>query len=44
MGVRQGEETWKRQLNSLLRRNKEKIDAVLAEFGVPLVDDFGKAE
>jgi quinoprotein dehydrogenase-associated probable ABC transporter substrate-binding protein len=44
MGVRQGEETWKRQLNSLLRRNKDRIDAVLAEFGVPLVDDFGKAE
>jgi quinoprotein dehydrogenase-associated probable ABC transporter substrate-binding protein len=44
MGVRQGEETWKRQLNSLLRRNKEKIDAVLAEFGVPFVDDFGKAQ
>jgi quinoprotein dehydrogenase-associated probable ABC transporter substrate-binding protein len=44
MGVRQGEETWKRQLNSLLRRNKDRIDAILADFGVPLVDDFGKAE
>jgi quinoprotein dehydrogenase-associated probable ABC transporter substrate-binding protein len=44
MGVRQGEETWKRQLNSLLRRNKDRIDAILADFGVPLVDDFGKAQ
>lgn len=43
LGVRFGEETWKRELNSLLRRNKAEIDAILADFGVPLVDDFGRA-
>lgn len=43
LGVRFGEDTWKRKLNSLLRRHKAEIDAILAEFGVPLVDDFGHA-
>ena len=43
LGVRQGELTWKRKLNSLLRRNKAEIEALLTEFGVPLVDDYGKA-
>ncbi|MEM0922087.1 MAG: substrate-binding domain-containing protein [Pseudomonadota bacterium] len=43
LGVRQGEIVWKRQLNSLLRRNKAEIDAILTEFGVPIVDTFGKA-
>lgn len=42
MGVRYGEETWKREMNSLLRRNKAEIDAILTEYGVPLVDDFGR--
>jgi len=41
LGVRFGENTWKRKLNSLLRRNKTEIDAILADYGVPLVDDFG---
>lgn len=41
MGVRQGEIRWKRKLNSLLRRNKAEIDAVLTDYGVPLVDTFG---
>jgi hypothetical protein len=43
LGVRFGEENWKRELNSLLRRNKSEIDAILADFGVPIVDDFGRA-
>ncbi|HEU0222155.1 MAG TPA: transporter substrate-binding domain-containing protein, partial [Paracoccaceae bacterium] len=43
MGVRQGELRWKRELNSLLRRNKAEIDAILAKYGVPLVDDYGRA-
>ena len=42
MGVRQGEDAWKRELNSLLRRNQDKIDAILAEYGVPLLDDSGE--
>ena len=43
LGVRQGELTWKRKLNSLLRRNKTEIQKLLTDFGVPLVDDFGKS-
>ncbi len=43
MGVRPGEQDWKRQLNSLIRRNQEEIDTILRDAGVPLVDDYGKA-
>lgn len=43
MGVRLGEQEWKRQLNSLIRRHQDEIDALLHEAGVPLVDDYGKA-
>ncbi len=41
MGVRAGEDDWKRQLNSLIRRNQDAIDSVLREAGVPLADDYG---
>ena len=41
MGVRPGEVVWKRELNSLIRRNQAEIDAILTEFGVPLVNDMG---
>lgn len=44
MGVRQGELQWKRQLNSLIRRNQDDIDAILRSYGVPLVDEFGRAK
>lgn len=37
LGVRFGEIKWKRRLNAFLRRNKEKIDAVLEQYNVPLV-------
>lgn len=43
MGVRPPEQDWKRQLNSLIRRNQDKIDAILRKAGVPLVDDYGTA-
>lgn len=43
MGVRAGEDNWKRELNSLIRRNQPQIDAILREAGVPLVDDYGTA-
>ncbi|MEL6266738.1 MAG: substrate-binding domain-containing protein [Pseudomonadota bacterium] len=43
LGVRQGELTWKRELNKIIRRNQDEIDAILAEYGVPLVDEFGRA-
>lgn len=42
MGVRAGEDEWKRQLNSLIRRHQDEIDIILREAGVPLVDDYGK--
>lgn len=42
MGVRAGEDDWKRELNSLIRRNQPEIEAILREAGVPLVDDYGK--
>ena len=42
MGVRQGELDWKRQLNSLIRRNQDEIDAILRSYGVPLADDYGE--
>lgn len=43
MGVRQGEKAWSRKLNSLIRRNQDKIDAILAEAGVPILNDMGTA-
>lgn len=42
MGVRPGEQDWKRQLNSLIRRHQDEINVTLHEAGVPLVDDYGK--
>jgi NAD(P)H-dependent FMN reductase len=41
MGVRQGEDAWKRELNSLNRRPQGEIDAILREAGVPLLNDMG---
>jgi len=43
MGVRLGEQAWKRQLNSLIRRHQDEIDAILRDAGVPILDDYGKA-
>lgn len=43
MGVRLGEKVWQRQLNSLIRRHQDEIDAILREAGVPLVTDMGDA-
>ena len=39
MGVRIGENDWKRSLNTILRKRKADIDAVLRAFDVPLLDD-----
>ena len=41
MGVRQGEKVWQRELNSLIRRNQDEINAILIDAGVPLVNDLG---
>ena len=44
MGVRAGEDQWKRELNSQIRRNQDAIDAILRDAGVPILDDYGKGE
>lgn len=44
MGVRAGEDVWKRELNSQIRRNQADIDAILRDAGVPILDDYGKGE
>jgi polar amino acid transport system substrate-binding protein len=44
MGVRAGEDVWKRELNSQIRRNQAEIDTILRDAGVPILDDFGKGE
>jgi quinoprotein dehydrogenase-associated probable ABC transporter substrate-binding protein len=38
-GVRNLEDDWKRQLNDLIARRQGDIDAVLLQFGVPLLDE-----
>jgi hypothetical protein len=43
MGVRQGEDVWKRELNTQIRALQPEIDAILTDFGVPLVNDMGTA-
>jgi quinoprotein dehydrogenase-associated probable ABC transporter substrate-binding protein len=43
MGVRPGEDRWKRQLNSAIRELQPQIDAILADYGVPLLTDDGTA-
>jgi len=43
MGVRQGEDVWKRELNQAIRALQPEIDAILRRYGVPLVDDEGTA-
>lgn len=43
MGVRNGEDRWKRELNSNIRELQPEIDAILRARGVPLVNDMGTA-
>ena len=39
MGLRFGEKEWKQQLETLIDRNRPKILAILADYGVPVVED-----
>ncbi|MEZ5932512.1 MAG: quinoprotein dehydrogenase-associated putative ABC transporter substrate-binding protein [Alphaproteobacteria bacterium] len=41
MGLRRGEPIWKDQLNQLLREEKDAIQAILLDYGVPLLDNQG---
>jgi len=43
MGVRFGEKAWKAQVESLIARNQDRIDAILKEYGVPLLAEPGPA-
>lgn len=39
MGVRYGEREWKQQIDGLIESQKSEIQAILREFGVPVVDE-----
>ena len=38
-GVRNQDDGWKRELNTLIAKRRRDIDAVLLRFGVPLLDE-----
>lgn len=42
MGVRHSDQEWKRKLNKLIAENQPEIDRILAEYGVPVLDEQGK--
>lgn len=45
MGVRNGDDNWKRRLNEVIRKRRADIDKVLLDYGVPLlVDDDTSTE
>jgi quinoprotein dehydrogenase-associated probable ABC transporter substrate-binding protein len=39
MGVRHSDQNWKRTLNKLISDNKDRIQAILQSYGVPLLDE-----
>lgn len=41
MGLRYNEPEWKLRLNELIRKKQDEIDAILLEYGVPLLDNQG---
>jgi mxaJ protein len=42
MGVRYGERDWKQKIEGLIESERPAIQAILREFGVPLLDESGK--
>ena len=42
MGIRHGEPHWKDWINDFIDRHQEEIDAILTEYGVPLLDRRGR--
>ena len=42
MGVRFGERDWKERIERLVDANRSRIQAILAAYGVPLLDDDGR--
>jgi quinoprotein dehydrogenase-associated probable ABC transporter substrate-binding protein len=43
MGVRHSDQDWKRTLNRLISENQDAINKILIDYGVPIVDEEGKA-
>ena len=43
MGVRANEPEWRRRINQAIGKHKTEIAAVLAEYGVPLLDEQGQS-
>lgn len=43
MGVRATDQEWKRQLNKTIRENQKDINAIMLQYGVPLLDEQDKA-
>jgi quinoprotein dehydrogenase-associated probable ABC transporter substrate-binding protein len=41
MGVRHSDQEWKRELNRIIAQNQREIDRLLADYGVPLIDEAG---
>ena len=39
MGVRHGDDAWRRQLNAAIGKQRQAIDQILQSYGVPLLDD-----
>jgi hypothetical protein len=39
MGVRYSDQNWKRELNRLIREKQTEINALLMDFGIPILDD-----
>jgi quinoprotein dehydrogenase-associated probable ABC transporter substrate-binding protein len=39
MGVRYGEPAWKKQIETLIEKNRPQITAILRDYGVPLLDE-----
>ncbi len=42
MGVRRGEKEWLETVNKLIEKNRTKIEQILLDYGVPLIDDKGQ--
>ncbi len=42
MGLRRGEPVWKEQLNTLLKEQQPAIEAILMDYGIPLLDRQGR--
>lgn len=42
MGVRQGDDEWKHQLNDIIAKRQGDIDKILLDYGVPIIDEQGQ--